>query len=75
MPGYTIEGLDNLLEILLEKINNIISQMERIDQSSSEEYYILGENFDRYMEDYVNLLDQRMNLYARIRDRNNAGQN
>lgn len=75
MPGYTIEGSDNLLEILLEKINNIISQMERIDQSSSEEYYILGENFDIYMEDYVNLLNQRMNLYARIRDRNNAGQN
>lgn len=49
--------------------------MERLNESSSEEYYILAEIFYRYIADYANLLDQRMDLYAKIRDRRNGGQN
>lgn len=75
MPEYTIKGLDNLLEKLLDKINDITNQMERLNESSSEKYYILAEIFDRYIAYYANLLDQRMDLYAKIRDRINRGQN
>jgi hypothetical protein len=70
MPGYTIKGLDNLLEKLLEKIRNIFAQLEIMD-ISSKEYDNLSKLHDNYITDYSNLLDQRMELYIKTRNEKN----
>ena len=65
MPGYTTKGLDNLLDRIMEKIDNIISQLIDMDESS-EQYYILLENHDQYIIDYSNILQLKMDLGNKI---------
>lgn len=68
MPGYTIEVLDNLLEKMLEKIKNIISQLDNVILPF-EEYSILIRKYEIYAADYSYLLDDRMDLYLNIQNR------
>ena len=72
MPGYTIKGLDNLLDRLMEKIENIYSQLEIMD-ILSKEFDNLSKLHDNYITDYANLLDQRMKLYIKTRNERNRG--
>lgn len=68
MPEYTIDGIDNLLKRMIDRMRYISQIGSQLKDTNTEEFNKIDEEMQRYFKDCANIFQSRMELYNKIQE-------